>query len=162
MAIATQGDVVTYSDTGTTKNTAQGVVLMAPGGAAALGTSSAPIATQSISGGGVSNASAWNYAAAAGGIVDTTAVTIKAAAGAGVKNYLVGMQIQNSSAVPSEISVRLGAGGTVAWRGYVAGPGVLDVDFAVPIASAANQLIEVVMGTTATATRVNAQGYTGA
>lgn len=45
MAIATQGDVVTYSDTGTTKLTSQGVTLMSPGGAAAVGTSTNPMVT---------------------------------------------------------------------------------------------------------------------
>jgi hypothetical protein len=49
MAIATQGDVVTYSDTGTTKLTSQGVTLMTPGATAALGTSGNPIVTQTSS-----------------------------------------------------------------------------------------------------------------
>lgn len=162
MAISTQGDVVKYSDGGTLPITAQGVVLTAPGSTAVLGTAAAPLQTQMTSSGGVSNVNAWAYAALTGGIIDTTAVTIKAAAGAGVKNYLSGLQIQNSAAVPSEVIIRMGAAGTVVWRGYVAGPGTLDADFPVPLASAANQLIEVAVVTTGTATRVNAQGYVGA
>lgn len=46
MTIATQGDVVTYSDTGTTVSTAQGVVLMTPGMTASLGSSANPLYTQ--------------------------------------------------------------------------------------------------------------------
>lgn len=107
------------------------------------------------------SASLWNYAAAAGGITDTVAVTIKTAAAAGIKNYLTGLQIQNSAVIASEVLIRKGAGGTVLWRGYVAGPGTIDADFATPLSSDAAQLLEVVMGTTATATRINAQGYTG-
>ncbi len=43
MAIAAQGDTVTYSDTGTTKETAMGVVIMSSAGAS--GTTANPIVT---------------------------------------------------------------------------------------------------------------------
>lgn len=49
MAIVTQGDTVTYTDTGTTTSTAQGVVLMTPGQTASLGSPANPLVTQTSS-----------------------------------------------------------------------------------------------------------------
>lgn len=46
MTISNQGDVVRYDIGGTLPNTAQGVVIMAPGGTSALGTSTTPLSSQ--------------------------------------------------------------------------------------------------------------------
>lgn len=106
----------------------------------------------------------WSYAAASGGITDTTAVTIKAAAASGIRNYLRSLQVFNSAAVASEFSVRDGSGGTVLYRGYV--PASMTVvhslNFNPPLRGTAATLMEVVMATTATATRFNAQGWSAA
>jgi hypothetical protein len=103
----------------------------------------------------------WTFAGATGGITDTTAVTLKTAGGAGIRNYLTGLQYFNSAAVASEIAIRDGAGGTVLWRGMVPASMTVpvSVDFLIPIRGTAATLLEVVMLTNATATRVSAQGF---
>jgi hypothetical protein len=105
-------------------------------------------------------ASQWNYAGATGGIVNTTAVALKAASGAGVRNYLTGVQYFNSAAVASEIEIRDGS--TVIWRGFVPASMTVPVqiNFTVPLRGTANTALNVALATTATATRVSAQGYT--
>lgn len=106
----------------------------------------------------------WSYAAASGGITDTNAVTIKAAAASGIRNYLRSMQVMNSAAVASEFSIRDGSGGTVLYRGYVPASMTLPqtISFNPPLRGTAATLMEVVMATTATATRFNAQGWSAA
>lgn len=104
----------------------------------------------------------WNYAGATGGIVNTTDVAIKAAAGAAVRNYLGGIQFKNTAAVASEILIKDGA--TIIWRGHVAASmtAMEVVNFDPPLRGSANAALNVALLTTATATIVSAQGYTGA
>lgn len=108
----------------------------------------------------------WSYAAAAGGIVNTTAaVTIKAAAGAGVRNYLMGLQIMSDALTnATELVIRDGAAGTVIFRTKLPTTGVaatLNIQFQNPLKSTANTLLEVATLTAsgAGAVFVNAQGY---
>lgn len=103
-------------------------------------------------------ASRFNYAGATGGIVNTTAVPI-AAAVAGQRNYVAALQYFNSAAVASEIEVRDGV--TVIFRGYAPASMTAPVNivFTVPLRGSVNTAINVAMATTATATRVSAQGY---
>lgn len=103
----------------------------------------------------------WSYAAASGGITDTNAVTIKAAAGAGLRNYLTALQLANSGAAGTAISIRDGSAGTVVWRGYVAAAfGTTSIQFANPLKSTADTLLEVVLASGMTvAVYVDAQGY---
>lgn len=110
----------------------------------------------------VSSSATWQYAGIAGGIVDTADVAIKAAAGAGVRNYLTNIQFINTSATASEIVVKDGT--TIIWRGYAPASGtqVNSVEFNTPLRGTANTALNVAMITTATATRVSAQGYTAA
>jgi hypothetical protein len=105
-------------------------------------------------------ASQWTYAGATGGIVNTTPVAVKAAAGAGVRNYLVSVQYFNSAAVASEIEIRDGS--TVIWRGFVPASMTVPVSvtFEIPLRGTANTALNVALATTATATRVSAQGFT--
>lgn len=107
-------------------------------------------------------ASRWQYAGATGGIVNTTAVALNAAAGAGIRNYVTSVQYFNSAAVASEIEIRDGS--TVIWRGYVPASmtAPVAVQFASPLRGSANTAVNVALATTATATRVSAQGYTSA
>lgn len=102
----------------------------------------------------------WNYVAAAGGIVNTTAVPIKTAAGASIRNYLTGIVYQNTSAVASEITILDGV--SVIWRGMASASMIIPaaITFPSPLKSTANAALNVQMGTTATVTYVNAQGYT--
>lgn len=107
----------------------------------------------------------WTYAAASGGITNTTtAVTIVSAAGAGIRNYLTGLQISNSTlGAGTELAIRDGAGGTVLWRGILAtaasDPGA--ISFPSPLRGTANTLMEVVTLTASVTGAVyfNAQGY---
>lgn len=113
--------------------------------------------------GGASTASAassWNYAGVTGGITDTSDVTVKAAAGAGIRNYMTSIQYANTG-VASEIVVKDGS--TVIWRGYApATTGAQSqIAFDPPLRGTANTALNVAMITTASATRVSAQGYTG-
>jgi hypothetical protein len=104
-------------------------------------------------------ASRWNFAGATGGIVNTTAVPIAAAAGAGIRNYVAAVQYFNSAAVASEVEIRDGV--TVIWRGFV--PASMTVPaqivFPVPLRGTANTAVNIALLTTATATRVSAQGH---
>lgn len=106
--------------------------------------------------------SRWQFAGATGGIVNTTAVALNAAAGAGVRNYVSAIQYFNSAAVASEIEIRDGS--TVIWRGFVPASMTLPaaVNFDVPLRGTANTAMNVALATTATATRVSAQGYKSA
>jgi hypothetical protein len=107
------------------------------------------------------SSSRWNYAGATGGITNTADVAVMAAGGASVRNYMTGLQYQNTSATASEIVVKDGA--TVIWRGYavanMAAPASLA--FATPLKGTANTALNVAMLTTATATIVSAQGFQG-
>jgi hypothetical protein len=106
-------------------------------------------------------ASRFNFAGATGGIVNTTAVPIVAAA-TGLRNYVAAVQYFNSAAVASEIEIRDGV--TVIWRGFAPASmtAPVNVAFPVPLRGTANTAINVAMATTATATRVSAQGYQSA
>lgn len=107
----------------------------------------------------------WTYVAAAGGITNTTtAVTMVAAAGAGIRNYLTGIQLSNSTlGAASEIAIRDGAAGTVLWRGFAntAASDPTMITFPSPIRGTANTLMEFVTLTASVtgALYVNAQGY---
>lgn len=106
-------------------------------------------------------ASRFNYAGATGGIVNTTAVPIVAAA-AGLRNYVAAVQYFNSAAVASELEIRDGS--TVIFRGYAPASMTQPVNivFSVPLRGSVNTAMNVAMATTATATRVSAQGYQSA
>lgn len=107
-------------------------------------------------------ASRWQYAGVTGGITDTSDVALAAAGAAGIRNYVTSIQYHNTSAVASEIVVKDGS--TVIWRGVapatMAFPAV--VPFPVPLKGTAATAMNVAMVTTATATVISAQGFTGA
>ena len=104
-------------------------------------------------------ASAWYYAGATGGITDTTAVTITPAAVTGQKYWLCSLEF-NNTATASEIIVQNTTGSVVLWRGYAPTGGALNwIAFDPPLQSLANDTLQVKMVTTASATRVSAQGF---
>ena len=98
-------------------------------------------------------------------IANTVDVVIKAASGvAGIRNYLTGISITNSSAtIPTEVVVKDGL--TVIWRGFVGANtlanSVQGVTFPTPLRGTANTALNVACITTAASVYVNAQGYTG-
>lgn len=103
----------------------------------------------------------WNYAGVTGGLTDTSDTVVMAAGGASVRNYMTAIQYLNTAAVASEIVVKDGS--TVIWRGYAPASMTVPcvVPFAAPLRGTANTAMNVAMVTTATATRVSAQGYQG-
>lgn len=105
---------------------------------------------------------AFQFAGVTGGIVNTSDVAIAAAGAAGVRNYLTGIQFKNTAAVASEIVIKDGS--TVIWRGHVSAS-MTFMDgwtFNPPLKGSAATALNVALLTTATATIVSAQGYTGA
>lgn len=104
---------------------------------------------------------AWTYVAAAGGITDTADVTLKAAPGIEYAVYLESLQIVNKSATATEVVVKSGAS-TVLWRGFAAANGVspISIVFPDPLVADNNTAMTAACVTNATATLINAQGYT--
>lgn len=114
------------------------------------------------SSGNVIGENSFQFAGATGGIVNTSDVAIAAAAGAGVRNFLTSIQFKNTAAVASEIVIKDGS--TIIWRGHVSASMTISDgwNFNPPLKGSANTALNVAMLTTATATIVSAQGYTGA
>lgn len=103
-------------------------------------------------------ASPWYYAGATGGITDTTAVVITPAAVAGQRYFLSNLQFANTGTA-SEIIIQNTTGTVVLWRGYAPTGGAQSwIEFDPPLQSLANDTLGVKMVTTASATRVSAQG----
>lgn len=102
----------------------------------------------------------WSYAIAAGGITTAAAVTIKAAVGS-IKNFLSAAQLTNGGATGTEVEIRLGAAGTVIWRGYLPPGGSSNFNCPDLPGSAANQLIELAVLTAGARINGSFQGYTG-
>lgn len=102
----------------------------------------------------------FQYASPTGGLTDTTSTQIAASAGVGVRNYLTALQFANTG-VASEIVILDGA--AVIWRGYAAATtgAMTTIAFAVPLKGSAATAMNVQMVTTASATRISAQGFTG-
>lgn len=107
------------------------------------------------------SSASWAYAGVTGGITDTSDVVIKAAAGGSVRNYLKSLQFKNNAAVASEIVVKDGS--TVIWRGHVSASMIstTTIIFDPPLRGTANTAMNVAMITTATATIISGQGFTG-
>lgn len=103
----------------------------------------------------------FSFAGATGGIINTADVPIAAAGGAGVRNFLCSIWFKNMAAVASEIVIKDGA--TIIWRGHVSASMTFGeyLQFSPPLKGTANTALNVALLTTATATIVSAQGYTG-
>ena len=105
----------------------------------------------------------WQFACTAP-VANTTDLVIKAASGtAGIRNYLTGFQIINSSAtVATEVVIKDGA--TVIWRGFVGTSALLNsvvgVVFQTPLRGTGNTALNFACITTASAVYISAQGYT--
>lgn len=101
----------------------------------------------------------WQYAAAAGGIVNTTDVVAKAAGAAGIRNYITGLHLRNSSAVATEFVVKDGA--TVIFRTQLPASMAFDipVTFPTPLRGTAATAVNLACVTTGAAVYANVQGY---
>lgn len=101
----------------------------------------------------------WSYAAASGGITNTTDVAAKAAAAAGIRNYITGVQVRNSSATATEFVIKDNA--TVIWRTQLPATmaGSQDVIFDPPLRGTEATAVNIACITTGTATYANLQGF---
>jgi hypothetical protein len=118
--------------------------------------------TQADGSGNIISETAFQFACATGGIVNTADVAIAAAGAAGIRNYLQSLWFKNTAATASEIVIKDGS--TVIWRGQVSASMTSGefVRFDPPLRGTAATALNVALLTTATATIVSAQGYTGA
>ncbi|HDU1185824.1 TPA: hypothetical protein REU56_002934 [Listeria monocytogenes] len=100
----------------------------------------------------------WMYSGATP-VTTTTDVALKAAPGAGIRNYLTGIQIQNTSTTATEVVIKDGA--TVIWRGYAPASMTVcaDMTFPTPLRTTAAAALNFACITTAANVYVNAQGY---
>lgn len=99
----------------------------------------------------------WAYAGAA--IINTTDVPLKAAL-ASNRNYLTGMQLQNTHAtVATEVVIKDGV--TVIWRGFLPAnmQTLVDIDFATPLKATTNTALNFACITAGANVYINAQGY---
>lgn len=105
----------------------------------------------------------WQYATPiASPITNTTAVALAAAGAAGVRNYVTGLQYQNTSATASIVTIQDGT--TVIWTGYAPASMTFPaaINFETPLKGTAATVMNFKVNTTSTNTFVSAQGYTGA
>lgn len=98
----------------------------------------------------------WSFS---GVLATSSDVAAKAAAGAGLKNYVTGMQVQNTSATATVFYVKDGT--TVKHQINLPASMTAPVDctFQTPLASAANAIINVACATTGANVLANLQGY---
>jgi hypothetical protein len=92
-------------------------------------------------------------------ITATADTALKAAGAAGIRNYLTGIQIQNTGTVATEVVIKDGA--TVIWRGYAPATMtvVADMTFPTPLRTTAAAALNFACITTGANVYVNAQGY---
>jgi hypothetical protein len=92
-------------------------------------------------------------------ITVTTDTALKAAGAATIRNYLTGIQIQNTGTVATEVVIKDGA--TVIWRGYAPASMtvVADMTFPTPLRTTAAAALNFACITTGANVYVNAQGY---
>lgn len=109
-------------------------------------------------------AASWHYAPTAA-IADAAEDVAKTAAGVGIFNYITRLQVINGHAtVSTQVQILDGAGGTPLWTGWAqAAGGGVSAKFDPPLRpAAANTAINIVCGTTGSATYFNLQGYEAA
>lgn len=97
--------------------------------------------------------------AAPSAIAVTTDNVVKAAGAAGIRNYVTGVQLQNTGATATEVVIKDGA--TVIWRGFLPAsmPGIADVNFATPLKGSAATALNFACITAGANVYANVQGY---
>lgn len=93
-------------------------------------------------------------------LTTTTAQAIRAAGAAGIRNYLVGLQVYNSSATAVDVIVLDGA--TEVWRQTVNATSGREFTFELPLKTTAATALNVNLSAAATAVRVTAQTFQSA
>ena len=101
----------------------------------------------------------WQYT---GVLTTTTAQAVRAAGAAGVRNYVTGLQYQNTKATTTTVLVLDGATLIAQYNapGNMAAPAV--IGFATPLRGTAATALNVNCGTAAASLQVNVQGYQSA
>jgi hypothetical protein len=101
---------------------------------------------------------AWSFACAAPIAVNTDTV-LKVAGATGIRNYLVGLQLINISATPTEFVVKDGA--IVIFRGYLPANMInaIDLDFECPLRGTAVTALNFACITAGASVYVNSQGF---
>lgn len=101
----------------------------------------------------------WQYT---GVLTTTTAQAVRAAGAAGVRNYVTGLQYQNTNATTTTVLVLDGATLIAQYNapGNMAAPAV--IGFATPLRGTAATALNVNCGTAAASLQVNVQGYQSA
>ena len=99
--------------------------------------------------------SEWSYT---GSVTVTTDIAVKAAAAAGIRNYVNGLQLQNTGAAATTFLIKDGT--TVIWQcslpASMATP--VDIEFKIPLKGTAATAVNVACGTASTVL-VNVQGH---
>ena len=106
----------------------------------------------------------WQAGSGLTALATTTLTALKAAAGAGIRNYLTGLQIVNTSASVST-TVTILDGAAVIWTGYLPATSAslqalpIIIQFITPLKGTAATALNIQLGTTAASVYYNAQGY---
>lgn len=98
----------------------------------------------------------WQYSAVLSATGDNLA---KAAGAAGIRTYVTGIQLQNSSATGTDVQIKDGA--TVIWRGYLPGANnsAINIPLLTPLRGSAATALNLAIGSAASSIYVNLQGY---
>jgi hypothetical protein len=100
----------------------------------------------------------WQYAGPIAGLTTAVDTVARAAAGAGIRNYVTGLQVQNTSATASEFQIKDGA--TVLWRCLLpANSAFLDITFPTPLRGTASTALNIQAVTAGSVVVANLQGY---
>ncbi|WP_431304054.1 ubiquitin-activating E1 FCCH domain-containing protein [Sediminicoccus sp. BL-A-41-H5] len=100
----------------------------------------------------------WSYAGPITGLTTATDTAVRAAAGVGIRSYVTGLQVQNTSATASEFQIKDGA--TVLWRCLMpANSAFLDITFPSPLRGTANTALNIQAVTAGSVVVANLQGY---
>jgi hypothetical protein len=106
-----------------------------------------------------SNSWIWTYTGPP--VAVNTDVVVAAAAGATLCRFLIGLQLKNVGAVPTEVVVKDGS--VVLWRGFLPAS-MINVDgleFPIPLCASPNTAVNFQCITAGANVYLSAQGYTG-
>jgi len=105
------------------------------------------------------DSAAWQYATPTASPITTVASATLVAATSGVIPYVTNLQVYNTSATASLVTIT--SNGTLLWSGNLAASGAspISIQFQIPLKGVVGQSILFNVLTTGTSTLVSAQGY---
>jgi hypothetical protein len=83
---------------------------------------------------------------------------LRAAGAAGIRNYITGLQLSNSSATGTEVLIKDNA--ATIWRGWLPPNSSIGIEFPVPLRGSAATVVNVGLSAAVTSVYINAQGFT--